>query len=639
MMRFQKFGKYTIIKKLASGGMADILLATDLSPTGFGRFVVIKRALSKFSENEEFKDMFKNEGNVACNLKHRNITPIYEFGIEKSQFFLSMEYISGKNLRELSRKLQSYKSAISIPNIVYIIKEAAAGLNYAHNAIDTNTGQPLNLIHRDISPQNIMLSFDGEIKIIDFGISKIADTNLTRAGHLKGKFSYMSPEQANGELLDERTDIFCLGIILWELLTNKRLFASKNELSSLKKVKNCDIPNPQKINPKIPHQLNDIVLSALRKNKNSRYKTASKLEQDLNLFLNKNYPEYSHYEFISLMKTTYRKEIMEERENLKTYSEEFKKYINTLNIEERSKTKIDLSIPDLSSLIKISKEYQNETKTLGEDGLSQGEKALSSYISTKTIEKSQAPQTKEYSSTLIQRKEYDDTYTKENETRSGQHLTTPNDQPPRHEHPSGLKLEDSSTKNFDTTLHSSFSDSKKGSRIYNAKDIYDEDEFINKKKHSAPLFLFLAIICLSGLAFASYWVLNNTKLRGLIKAPAVVKKPLDQKKSAPALSPQPKVSQKAQTPPAQAMSARRKVLINSKPSGAAIYIDNKFISKYTPYVLDLETNKKFKIVLKKEGYLLKRFIFHPGRQNNSALDFNLKADHQRGLSSNIHVIQ
>ena len=251
--------------------------------------------------------MFKNEGKVACNLKHRNITPIYEFGIEKNQFFLSMEYISGRNLRELLKKLQIYKSSVNIPNAVHIIKEVASGLNYAHNAIDTSTGQPLNLIHRDISPQNIMLSFDGEIKLIDFGIAKISDTNLTRAGHLKGKFSYMSPEQAHGEPLDERTDIFCLGIILWEVLTGKRLFASKNELTSLKKVKNCDIPNAQKVNPKIPSELNNIVHKALSKNRNSRYKTAAKLEQDLSIFLNKNYPEYSHYEFISLMKLTYKK--------------------------------------------------------------------------------------------------------------------------------------------------------------------------------------------------------------------------------------------------------------------------------------------------------------------------------------------
>ena len=349
-MQFKKFGKYTIIKKIASGGMADILLATELNPTGFGRFVVIKRALSKFSDNEEFKDMFKNEGKVACNLKHKNITTIHEFGIEKNQFFLAMEYLSGKNLREFSKKLKKQNIQLKIPNIIYIIKEIATGLNYAHNAIDANTGQPLNIIHRDVSPQNVMLTFDGQIKLIDFGIAKIADTNLTRAGHLKGKFSYMSPEQANGNDLDGRADIFCLGIILWELLTSKRLFASNNELVSLKKVRNCDIPDAKKINPNISSKLNSILNKTLSKNPSSRYATAAKLEQDLNVFLNKNYPEYSHYDLITLMKQTYRKDIMSERENLKTYSTEFKKYTNSLNLEKTFKIPVILDLPDITNL-------------------------------------------------------------------------------------------------------------------------------------------------------------------------------------------------------------------------------------------------------------------------------------------------
>ena len=175
-MKFTQFGKYTMLKKLTTGGMAEIFLATDMGPTGVGRFVVIKRVLPQFSESEEFKDMFKNEGKVASNLKHRNIAPVYEFGIENSQFFLSMEYVAGRNLRELIKKTESLRREIAIESAVYIIKEAASGLNYAHNAIDSSTGKPLNLIHRDVSPQNIMLSFDGEIKLIDFGISK----SLTR---------------------------------------------------------------------------------------------------------------------------------------------------------------------------------------------------------------------------------------------------------------------------------------------------------------------------------------------------------------------------------------------------------------------------------------------------------------------------
>ena len=364
-MEFKNFGKYTILKKLASGGMADIFLSINLSPTGFGRFVVIKRALPRFSNNPEFKEMFKNEARVVCNLKHKNIVPIYEFGIEKNQLFLVMEYITGSTVRELTKRLKVKSKTLSMPNAVYIVKEVAAGLNYAHNAIDHNSGLPLNIIHRDVSPQNIMLSFDGEIKLIDFGIAKISDVNLTKVGHLKGKFSYMSPEQAEGKPLDARTDVFCLGIILWELLTGKRLFASSNELASLKKVRNCDIPDAQKINPAIPTELNNILKKSLEKNKNLRYKSAANFEQSLSFFLNKNYPEFSQYDFITLMKTIHRKKIMQERETLKSYSTEFKRYINSLNLEKTFKNSLVLDIPDIGkSHTKKTLAQNTSTQTL-----------------------------------------------------------------------------------------------------------------------------------------------------------------------------------------------------------------------------------------------------------------------------------
>ena len=306
-----------------------------------GDFLSLKKALAHFSKNEEFIDMFKNEGKVACNLKHGNIAPIYEFGIEISQMYLSMEYISGKNLRELIRKTLSLKTPLDIPYSIYIMKEVAAGLNYAHNAVDSSTGQPLRLIHRDISPQNIMISFDGEVKIIDFGIAKIADTDLTKAGHLKGKFGYMSPEQARGESLDPRTDVFCLGIILWELLANKRLFKCENEMATLRKVQSCNIPNLQEINPQVPSSLNKIVMQTLKKNKNLRYKTALELEKDLTKLLTKAYPEFDRYDFSAFIKKTYAKDILDERENLKKYHKQFKEYMKVYFEQELSyETKI-----------------------------------------------------------------------------------------------------------------------------------------------------------------------------------------------------------------------------------------------------------------------------------------------------------
>ena len=649
-MQFKKFGKYTIIKKLASGGMADILLACDLSPTGIGRFVVIKRALPKFSENEEFKDMFKNEGKVACNLKHRNITPIYEFGVEKNQFFLSMEYISGRNLRELIKKLHIYKSPISIPNAVHIVKEVASGLNYAHNAIDANTGQPLNLIHRDISPQNIMLSFDGEIKLIDFGIAKISDTNLTRAGHLKGKFSYMSPEQAHGENLDERTDIFCLGIILWEVLTGKRLFASKNELSSLKKIKNCDIPNAQKINPKIPTELNNIVKKALSKNKNSRYKTAAKLEQDLSIFLNKNYPEYSHYDFISLMKTSYKREIMEERESLKTYSSEFKKYINTLNIEESLGTQIDLNIPDISTLVEQPIETQSLPRE--EDSLVENDESLNDYkshMSRETINQSEtlhptSQVMEENSTTLIPKKTQD---TKEEQsitkTKKGNTQTNPiitQDFPVANNGSLALSLQNDTQTNQPTNyLQRTKSTFGKSTHLYNKKDIIIE-VYKKRKKHTKSFFLSFFIIFLvvsfSTVYFGKkYNILDfNTEEKQSRQPTQIKREPLPSSG---------RVASETGTPSfdhTKSVFKKRKVFIISKPSAAAIFINNQFSSKYTPSLISLEANQISNITLKKEGYLLKNFIFDPNKQKSNSLDMRLTADRKRSVpSDNIQIIQ
>ncbi|MCY4512651.1 MAG: serine/threonine-protein kinase, partial [Bdellovibrionales bacterium] len=336
--------------------MAEICLAHDPGAEGMGRFVVIKRTLSQYSERAEFKDMFKTEGLVACNLKHRNIVPMYEFGIEANQFFLALEYISGRNLRELLKKLTALNADLPIQHAIYIIKEAASGLDYAHNVIDSSTGQPLNLIHRDVSPQNLMLSFDGEIKLIDFGIAKVADRNLTQVGHLKGKFGYMSPEQTRGERLDPKTDIFCLGIILWELLAGERLFQSKSEMGSLKKIRACNVPPLDRVNPRVPTKLAKIVHRALNKNRNMRHKTAAEFEKDLTIFLNSTYPELSQYDFNAFIKKIYSQDILRERETFRAYSAKLKGHMSnlkgnllSLNVggEEESRQEKNYTMPSI----------------------------------------------------------------------------------------------------------------------------------------------------------------------------------------------------------------------------------------------------------------------------------------------------
>ncbi|HPI39284.1 MAG TPA: serine/threonine-protein kinase [Pseudobdellovibrionaceae bacterium] len=301
---FETFGKYTLLEKIASGGMAEVYLSNLKAAGGVNKFVGIKRILPQFSDNQEFINMFKEEAKIAVNLNHSNIVSIFDFGIEKKQFYLVMEYVEGKNLRQVLNELKKQNQYFTLEQIIYIAKETAAGLDHAHRCIDGATGKPLNITHRDMSPQNIMVSYEGEVKIIDFGIAK-AETQLeaTRAGTLKGKFGYMSPEQADGYPVDSRTDIFSLGIVVWELLANTRLFSGSSEPEILRKIKDCQIPSLRKLNPNIPAELEKIVLKALVKDKNLRYQTAAAFHRDLNRFLNTQYPEFSTHDFSIFIKT------------------------------------------------------------------------------------------------------------------------------------------------------------------------------------------------------------------------------------------------------------------------------------------------------------------------------------------------
>lgn len=317
----EKFGKYILLEKLAMGGMAEVYLAKAPSAGGISKFVAIKRILPQFSENPDFIDMFKDEAKIAINLNHSNVVSIFEFGMEKEQFFLVLEYVEGRNLRQILNKIKKTRQQLSTEQILYVVKEVAAGLDNAHRCLDGSTGRPLNIIHRDMSPQNIMVSFEGEVKVIDFGIAKAeSQVESTRAGTLKGKFGYMSPEQVDGKSVDLRTDIFSLGTVLWELLANDRLFVANNEMNTLRKIRDCQIPSLRKINPNIPQELDNIVNKALARDRNLRYQTSAALHKDLNRFLNRHYPDFSSQDFSVFIKNLYANEILETRKKLITYS-------------------------------------------------------------------------------------------------------------------------------------------------------------------------------------------------------------------------------------------------------------------------------------------------------------------------------
>ncbi len=321
MSNIEQFGKYILLEKLAAGGMAEVYLAKSNGANGVSKFVAVKRILPQFSDNEEFIEMFKEEANVAINLNHSNVVSIYDFGIEKGQFYLVMEFVEGRNLRQILNELKKANKSISIEQSVFIVKEAAAGLDHAHRCTDSKSGKPLNITHRDMSPQNIMISFEGESKVIDFGIAKAEkESEATKAGTLKGKFAYMSPEQSEGLPIDPRTDVFALGIILWELLANDRLFTGSNEAAILRKVRDCQIPPIRKINPLVPTELERIVTKALAKDKNVRYQTAANLQKDLNRFLNMQYPDFASQDFSTFIKDCFKNAFAEGREKLVRYS-------------------------------------------------------------------------------------------------------------------------------------------------------------------------------------------------------------------------------------------------------------------------------------------------------------------------------
>ncbi len=318
---YEYFGKYVLLEKLATGGMAEVFLARAPGADGIGKFFAIKRILPQFAESPEFIDMFKDEAKIAINLNHSNIVSIHEFGVQNNQFYIVMDFVEGKNLRQILNKLKKVNQKFTVDQIVYICKEVAAGLDHAHRCLDGTTGKPLNITHRDMSPQNIMTSFEGEVKIVDFGIAKAeSQMETTRAGTLKGKFGYMSPEQAEGQTVDLRTDIFSMGIVLWELLANDRLFIANNEINTLRKIRDCQIPSLRKINPNIHAELERITMKALTKDRNLRYQTSAAMQRDLSRFLNRQYPDFSPHDFSVNIKTLFAEEILSNRKRFIEFS-------------------------------------------------------------------------------------------------------------------------------------------------------------------------------------------------------------------------------------------------------------------------------------------------------------------------------
>ncbi|EPX63232.1 Serine/threonine kinase PKN11 [Cystobacter fuscus DSM 2262] len=272
-------GKYVVKSKLAEGGMAEIYLATARGPEGFEKEVVIKRVRSFLSDDEGFVRMFIQEARLASRLNHANVVQIFDFDKHEDSYYLAMEYVRGTSLWNLRKRCR--EKGIRIPPVLvaYIGSQVAAGLHYAHRTRSPE-GETLGLVHRDVTPHNVLLSFDGAVKLTDFGIAK-AGNKLTQPGVLKGKFAYMAPEQARGEEVDARTDVFALGVVLWEMLTGGRLFDGESDVAVLRAVQESVIVPPARLNPDVPELLNEVVCTALEREPAARYQSAGELERAL----------------------------------------------------------------------------------------------------------------------------------------------------------------------------------------------------------------------------------------------------------------------------------------------------------------------------------------------------------------------
>jgi serine/threonine-protein kinase len=313
-----RFGKYTLLKKLAKGGMAELFLAIQRSVAGFEKLIVIKRILPEMNQDRAFIEMLLHEARIAATLSHPNIVQIFDVGQELGQYFIAMEHVHGEDLRSIVRQMKK-KALLEFPpeHALCITLGVCAGLAYAHERKELD-GSDLHIVHRDISPQNIVVTFSGDVKIVDFGIAK-SDSKTgeaTKSGKLKGKVPYMSPEQARGEHIDHRSDIFSTGVMLFELTTGKRLFKGASEYDTLKMICEEDYPRPSRVRPGYPPGLEAIVMKALEKDRERRYQNAREMQADIEAFIRDQRIAVSNIALNQFMQSLFEEKLAAQKEAL-----------------------------------------------------------------------------------------------------------------------------------------------------------------------------------------------------------------------------------------------------------------------------------------------------------------------------------
>jgi len=285
------YGPYRLLEKIATGGMAEVFKAKRSGVAGFEKILAVKRILPHLSYNKEFVEMFIAEAKLVAGLQHPNIVQIFDLGKIGGTYYIAMEYLDGTDLRTILRKLKERNLRMPLDLAVYVVSKVAAGLHHAHQRKDPE-GRPFKIVHRDVSPQNILISYDGEVKLTDFGIAKAATkASTTEKGALRGKLMYMSPEQAWGKPIDHRSDVFALGIVLYELITDQRPFLGSSDMSVLERVRRGAVAPPSSLHPEIPARLEKVIMKALEKEPADRQRDAALMHQELEAILQESDPK------------------------------------------------------------------------------------------------------------------------------------------------------------------------------------------------------------------------------------------------------------------------------------------------------------------------------------------------------------
>jgi serine/threonine-protein kinase len=293
--------RYHLLEKLESGGMAEVFLGEATSVQGFKKRVAIKRVLPHLASHTNFIGMFLDEARLGARLTHANIVSVFDIGKSDNSFFIVMEFVDGTNLKKIMETLRLKEEVFPLKDVIYIAMETCRGLSYAHELVDDD-GHPVELVHRDVSPPNILISKRGEVKVTDFGLAK-ARTQLERTdpGVVKGKFSYLSPEVATGQNIDQRADIFALGVCLWEMLAGRRLFLGDTDYETVQAVSNADVPSLIGVHPEVDPQFESLILKSLAKDPDDRFPSAREFGDALASYLFHHQMKVTSYDIANLV--------------------------------------------------------------------------------------------------------------------------------------------------------------------------------------------------------------------------------------------------------------------------------------------------------------------------------------------------